>query len=282
MRPLDLGETLDAAFTICRSRWRTLVVVMAAVAIPVELASFLVAALTRDGHRTGNGLLTGTGYAGGAGALGAVVVATLAIVGYLLGTVACYRAVTDTYLGRDTSAEASLRFARQRLSPALWLMILLVLGLVAGFLACVVPGVWLSVAWSVAMPVLLVEGRTGTAALSRSMALVRDRWWATFGRLAVAWILLLVISGVISAVLTAPVAGSDSLGALAVQHVVGAISSIITTPFVAAVTALVYFDLRARKEDFDPRAPRPAGGEPAPDGAPGGWLPPVPPDGERP
>ena len=46
---------------------------------------------------------------------GQVVIAMLTLVSYLLGTVACYRAVADTYLGRPTSARASLTFALRRL-----------------------------------------------------------------------------------------------------------------------------------------------------------------------
>jgi hypothetical protein len=280
MRPLDLGETLDAAFGIVRARWRTLAVVTAAIAIPVELLRLLVTALTTDDYVAGSGsVLTGADYGqGGLAVAGAAVVATLAIVGYLLGTVACYRAVTDTYAGRDTSVHASLRFAGERLGAALWLTILVVLGVLAGFLACIVPGVWLGIAWAVAMPVLLVEGRHGADALRRSTALVKDRWWATFGRLFAAWVLASVAGVVVSILLTVPVvavAGDGSFGALAMQHLANALSSMITTPFIAAVTALVYFDLRARKEGFDPTRPR----EDAPGREPGGpWLPPVPPD----
>ena len=54
----------------------------------------------------------------------------LSFLGYLLGTVACYRAIADTYLGRETSARASLRFAGGRLGATLWLTIVLVVGLV--------------------------------------------------------------------------------------------------------------------------------------------------------
>ncbi len=62
-------------------------------------------------------------------------------------------------------------------------------------------------------------------------------------------------------------------------------TSVITTPFMAAVLVLIYFDLRVRKEGFDlellsqgvgvPGAP-PAGGPwTAPGGYPGGgWAPP--------
>lgn len=292
MRPLDLGETLDAAFGIVRSRWRVLAVVMLAVAIPVEVVSFAISAIWLDGSdATSGGLFASPAGedADGSAVAGSALVATLALVGYLLGTVACYRAVTDTYQGRDTTAGASLRFAADHAGPAVWLMLLVVLGVVAGVIACILPGVWLGIAWSVALPVLLVEGVGGTEALKRSMGLVKDRWWATFGRLFVAYVIAFVASAVVSTVLTLPFAAGDedSIGALAAQHVAGALTSLITTPFVAAVTALVYFDLRARKEGFDPHATRgegpPAGGEATPprggDAAPGGgpWLPPVPP-----
>lgn len=277
MRPLSLGETLTVAFGIVRARWRMLALVMAAVAIPVEALSLLVTALTADRYDATGGTLFGASYGGGSGAAGGAIVATLAIVGYLLGTVACYRAVTDIHAGRDTSAAVSLRFARDRLGPALWLSILVIIGLVAGFLVFFVPGVWLAVAWSVALPVLLVEGRSGTAALRRSSELVRGHWWATFGKLFVAYVLALVAADVVAAIVTTPVAlaaGSDSFAALAVGDAATAITSMFTTPFVAAVTALIYFDLRGRREGYDPRAE--AGPEPHPPRE-GGWLPPVPP-----
>jgi hypothetical protein len=76
----------------------------------------------------------------------------------------------------------------------------------------------------------------------------------------------------------------------------GAVASVLTIPFVAAVVAVIYFDLRVRKEGFDlqlmaqrigapPRAvtptPMPWSSQPAP-GFGGGWTPPPPPPGWTP
>jgi hypothetical protein len=296
MRPMNLGETLDASITVVRRSWRTLAAVMIVVALPIQVLDVVIVSATTDSYEVGSAALStggsgsGTTYGDeGAYVAGQVLTMVLSVVGYLLGTVACYRAIVDSHLGVSTSAEASLRFAGRRLSAALWLGILLFLALVGAFLAFIIPGIWLAVAWSVAFPVMLVEGRLGTAALGRSFALVKGHWWATFGRLAVAYILVSVVTAVATLLLVAPavaIIDDTSFAALVLEHVADFLVSLATTPFIAAVTTFVYFDLRARKEGFDPAqlAPRPP--EPAepppPAPPPTRWEPPVAPEPRRP
>jgi hypothetical protein len=101
---------------------------------------------------------------------------------------------------------------------------------------------------------MLVEGRGGMAALRRSWHLVKGRWWATCGRLVVASILVSVVAGIVTVVPLAATGGvfdDTSFAALLVEHAAKFAVSLITTPFIAAVTTLVYFDLRVRKEGFD-------------------------------
>jgi hypothetical protein len=130
----------------------------------------------------------------------------------------------------------------------------LALGLLLGFLALFLPGIWLTIAWTVAYPVMLVEGTGGYAALRRSFKLVETRWWATFGRIAVAYILVGVVTTVATLLFLAPTGwfvDDTSFGALLLEHAGNLVVSLVTTPFIAAVTTLVYFDLRVRKEGFD-------------------------------
>jgi hypothetical protein len=261
MRPLNLGETLDASIKIVRARWRVLAIVMVVVALPIQLLDLLIITSTTDVYEAGSGWATSdsgttkTSYSDeGVFIAGQVVIGLLGIVGYLVGTVACYRAIADTYLGHETSAAESLRFAARRIGSTMWLMIVLGVGLIAAFLALIIPAIWLSVAWSVAIPVMLVEGQGGVGALKRSFRLVQDRWWATFGRLAVAYILVMVVTAIATfAVLLPAVALVDdtSFGALVLEHLGNFLVSLVTTPFIAAVTTLIYFDLRIRKEGFD-------------------------------
>jgi hypothetical protein len=259
MRPLNLGETLDASIKIVRSRWRTLATVMVVIALPIQVANIIIIKLTTDVYQIGTSFSstadTATTYSDeGAYVAGQTAMIALSILGYLLGIVACYRAVADTYLGRETSARASLRYAGNRLGATLWLTIVLVLGLLAGFLALFLPGIWLYIAWAVVYPVMLVEGTGGVGALKRSFTLVQTRWWATAGRMVVTFILVGVVTVVAGVVFLAPTElfiDDTSFGALILEHTANLVVSLVTTPFVAAVTTLVYFDLRVRKEGFD-------------------------------
>ncbi|MET0604682.1 MAG: glycerophosphoryl diester phosphodiesterase membrane domain-containing protein [Baekduia sp.] len=282
MRPLNLGETLDASIKIVRSRWRTLATVMLVIALPIQLANIIIIKLTTDVYQVGTSFSsaadTATTYSNeDVYVAGQTAIIALGFLGYLLGIVACYRAIADTYLGRETSARASLRYAGDRLGATLWLTIVLGIGLLAGFLAFLVPGVWLYIAWAVAYPVMLVEGTGGVAALKRSFTLTQTRWWATAGRMIVTFILVGVVTVAAALLFLAPTElflKDTSFGALILEHVANLVVSLVTTPFVAAVTTLVYFDLRVRKEGFDPALlaegqGRPvAFGPPAPPSAP--------------
>jgi hypothetical protein len=322
MRPLNLGETLDASIKIVRARWKTLAMVMIVIALPLEIANVLIISSTTNVYQVGSTFsasgTTKTTYSdSGAYAAGQVAILALTFLSYLIGNVACYRAISDTYLGRPTSARASLSFAASRMGATLWLTILLVIGLILAFVALFLPFIWLLIAWSVALPVMLVEGRGGPSALGRSFKLVEGRWWATAGRFVVAYILVFVVTGVVGAAfgaLSGVLVSDTSTGALILEHVVNFLVSLVVTPFVAAVTTLVYFDLRVRKEGFDlallaermggaPAAgpapdrdafgypaspappsyapPTPGGGFGAPQ-APGSWAPPVAPDPQPP
>src|SRR4051812_38359580 len=176
MRPLNLGETLDASIKIVRARWKTLAMVMVVIALPLEIADVLIISSTTDVYQAGTSFSategTKTTYSdSGAYAAGQVAVIALTFLSYLLGTVACYRAVSDTYLNRPTSARESLSYAAGRLGATLWLTIVFAVGILAGFVALILPGIWLSIAWSVAFPVMLVEGVGGVGALKRSFRL---------------------------------------------------------------------------------------------------------------
>jgi hypothetical protein len=214
------------------------------------------------------------------------------IVSSALAQAACLKSVSDTYLGTETDWVASLRFGFRRLGSLLWLTLIHGVIVLLGFAACIAPGVWLYVAWSVAVPVLLIEGTRGFGALRRSFNLVRRRWWPTAGILLLANILATAVAAGIG-LLALPLlfAGRDNEFVYDLANgVFGAVASVLTIPFTAAVVAVIYFDLRVRKEGFDlqlmaQRIGAPAGSvsptlmpwsQPVP-GAGGGWVPPPPP-----
>ena len=76
-------------------------------------------------------------------------------------------------MGRPVDPAASLRFGLRRFGSVLWVSLLAGLGIVVGLLLLSCPAIYLAVAWSVAVPVLLGEnlrGRGGAEALARARA----------------------------------------------------------------------------------------------------------------
>ena len=154
---------------------------------------------------------------------------TLSLVLMSLASAACFRAVSGVYLGERPTVGDSLRFAMSRLLPVIVLSFLYVLALIPAFIALIIPGIWLAVAWSVSFPALLSEGIGPVAALGRSFRLVKGRWWPVFGALLVMYLLVAVISGI--------------LGALGAATLIAAVDSeVVAAVFVTIVNIALVAD----------------------------------------
>lgn len=277
LRPLGIGETLDVAIKVYRSRFWDLIKIVALVIVPVQIVSALVTfsvipedarnfKFDPDTFQRGDSVpflepatLTGFG-----------IVILLIVLSSQLATGASLKSIGDAYLGRRAKWAESLSFAASRLGSIVWISAIaffgaLVPGLVAtalgflhsGFLVillAVVPVVvWLFVSWAIAIPALLVEDIRGTRALGRSFKLVSKRWWKVAITLLLSYILTGIVGnifGLVFGVVVPAASGSDFAGILATL-VGDSIGRILTTPFVAATLIVLYFDLRVRKEGFD-------------------------------
>jgi hypothetical protein len=255
LRPLSVGEILDAAIKIYRARFATLVKVVFVVVAPVQVVSAIVQISVPSESITSTDQFGNTEF--DAAALIGTLVALFgtAVLGWLAGqlaTATSLKVVSDAYLNEERDWTDSLRFAKDHLLSLVWLAFLIGLLGILGFLACVIPGVYFYVAWSVAVPVLLLENERGFKAMRRSRQLVKGFWWRVFGCLIVAAILGSVVAGVFQGVLVGFTFNSDSeLVRVIAAAIAGIASSVLVTPFSAAVNAVLYFDLRVRKEGFD-------------------------------
>ncbi len=258
LRPLGIGETIDVALKIYRARFTVLIKAVTVMLAPV----FVLSAVIRISVGTGDGILAVPTQPGAtpefdtdrlwAFVAGGLVIGILAFLAAQIATGACFKAVSGAYLDEETDWRGSLRFAASRFGSLLWLSVLLFVFLVPALLACIVPGAYLYVAWSVAAPVLLLEGVKGRKALKRSRALVKGRFWQTLSTV----VLMGILSAIVQSVFVGIFAGLASVGgnevASAIAEAIGqTASSALTTPLTAAVLTVMYFDLRVRKEGFD-------------------------------
>ena len=147
--------------------------------------------------------------------------------------------------------------------------------LVLGFLALVVV-IWaFSTKISLAAPAIVLEEHGVLAGVRRSFALTKGvAFWRVFG----ITLLAAVIAGIAGSLLAAPfsaigyviqkMAGQDAesgaIGVTFTSHLGALLSGAITTPFVAAVTGLLYIDRRMRLEALDVVLLREAQTNPAP------------------
>lgn len=112
---------------------------------------------------------------------------------------------------------------------------------------------------SLAPMAIVLERRSVTAAITRSVALARPQFWRIFGIRLLASIVAVVVAGALSVPfdivgqLMSAGGGPEarSLLQLTIVTIGQAIGQIITTPFTAGVVALLYVDARIRAEAFD-------------------------------
>jgi len=312
LRPLRVGEVLDAAIKVYTRNARELFKTVLVVLVPFEILAAIVLASEVSGTTLSNGkFLFATQSDLTSYTVSSLVLTLLVVLVVLLANAACFKAVSDTYLGEAPNWRQSLAFAFRRLGSVLWLSIVTFVVLVLAIIALVLPGIYLAVAFSVALPVLLVEGTGGFKALRRSLALTRGRWWATLGTILVAAVLIAVVQlvvglilGLIGGLVFPHATGGSPVARVILQRVLDTFGRMISIPFFAACVTVIYYDLRVRKEGYDLQllaegigraapssgaAPEPAapsgdhgagvGSEPAERGRSGGSIPPPAPSG---
>lgn len=155
---------------------------------------------------------------------------------------------------------------------------------VLAFIAWIPLAVWVYVLFSLATPTIVLERAGVRAALGRSRRLVLGSWWRVFGILALALLITILIQAVLSAPFSivqqvfffsdVPAGGGASidnaLGTLFIGQVIATAGTIVAgtvaQPFSAGVPALLYTDLRMRREGLDMQLQSAAGIAPTPPG----------------
>lgn len=314
LRPLAIGEIIDAGVKIYQRHWRVLFAIAATVIVPIHLLSFgLNLYAIRQAESFGFGDLDTSGavdfdlsdfYSFIAVAF---IAGIIGIVALLVVNAATLRAVADGYMGLKPDRSSSLSLALRRLGTLVGnslLQGLAVAGVLAIpfvilafalavddggagsgiafavlFLAAFLVIAWLFISWTVAVPAIVVEQAGAAKALGRSMRLIRGRWWPVFGVIVLVTIIRWVIGGVAGiAVGVVVFAAPESFVLSAIVDTIQTIAiDIVLLPFAAAITAVLYFDLRVRKEGFDLELLARSVGSTLPDLPPpttGGWSPP--------
>ena len=183
------------------------------------------------------------------GVLGGVLVAAspgLAALALLVDLVAItlftgmvVQLVADIQDGRrDATARQLLGAAAPVLGQLILVGVVAAVGIIAGFLLLVLPGLILITIWSVAAPVVVLENPGVFAALGRSRLLVRGNGLRVFAVI----LALVVFVGAAGNLIDAAAASAGTGAGIVARVIVGVLSA----PLSALGAAVLYFELRTR------------------------------------
>ena len=248
IRPQAVGSLVEDGFMVLGRCYRSLLPLAAATSALGYLATWIIArSALVDGSFVEDRIVKAPAGSGAWAEYGSSV-ATIALL------VVMYLVITAVLLPATIPAVAGYRITRVPWSSAARVVgPALAVGVLmrrdrrrsdSSCSCCPASGSWSATAWPkrCSSP----RGIGGYAALRRSKSLVAGRWWATFGLLVVVSLMTGLVSLVPLRIAEAGVSSPETI--ILLDNLVGFLATTITAPYVAAVTAALYIDLRARKE----------------------------------
>ena len=278
LRPLSLGELLDRTFSLFRSRF-WLFAGIAAVSSAVNLVMNVVQLIVQHFSRHNVSAVTLI-----VSSVTTLLVLAVYFLAYSITQAATIHAMSEVYLGRETTIGGSLRATAGRwyvyAAIALWqwwsfvwVPILLifpgaifaalvpsmaVLGgllIFAGIFGGLVFGLVMYLRNSLAIQATVVEVLKVRKSMRRSKDLASGAKWRIFVIGLLSFALYLVVlamqSPLLYLILMAARKGSEAIGAQAGLMAISFLGSTVISPVVLIGLSLVYFDQRVRKEAFD-------------------------------
>lgn len=282
LRPLGVGDIVDRVFGLYRQRP---LLYLTIAAIPYLLLVLIVALLTAGFAASAlvaiAPLLAGDidpanvrveRFAPMIGTLivFAIAVGVAAIAVSLVQSASLVAAMAERYLGRDTTVgEALRRGLRKTLDlfvmgflafaafVGLWVGLAVLMAVtrewwivLVGVCFGLVASVYLAASWMVSPAVAILEDAGPVAALQRSWSLSTGSRWRILGLILLLFVLQLVLSSLLSFVLLASF-NTDQVFQVVLQQAVNIVATIAWAPVYWGTFAILYYDLRVRREAFD-------------------------------
>jgi hypothetical protein len=282
LRPLGVGDIVDRVFGIYRQRPLLFIVVAAIPQLLLYLFIGVLVVTFAGGTIAGlaelvSGQIDPESFRFerlaplvGTFLLFALVVGIAAIGVSLMQSASLVEAVAARYMGREITAGAALRAGLRAIGrllvmgvlaflafAALWIGLVIFMALVPqwwafllGILGGLVASVFLAASWMVAPAVVILENAGPVTALRRSWSLSTGNRWRILGLILLLIVIEIVLSSLLSTLLVAAVA-ADQVVRFLVQQGVNLLASIAWAPVYWGTFAVLYYDLRVRREALD-------------------------------
>jgi hypothetical protein len=259
LRPMTLGEVLDRTFTLYRQNFLLFAGIAALPYLLLLIFNFGALVMGLGGIKAGAATAPDLQSPGMMGKyfLGVFVGAFLSLMMIGIAQAATIFAVSELYLGRQTTVRDSYSATKGRIWKVLAVIIMTFLAATIGLFFLIVPGVYLWCRLAVSVPATIVEKDSPVGAMERSMELTRGYG----GQMFLLLLLVVVIQSVVGGVLALPgtiytmmamiAKHQPSAPVLAYNYIAQYLSEVLVGPIGAISASLMYYNLRVRKEGFD-------------------------------
>ncbi|MDQ3014240.1 MAG: hypothetical protein M3Q73_00025 [bacterium] len=180
-------------------------------------------------------------------AIGALILVIISSLSYIALTIAVSKnGVVEGDVVGAYSASVNL------LIPNIWMSLISMCAVIGGFVLLFVPGFYLALAISLGIFVLIVENKRGLDALAQSWHYVRGYWGHIFGKLfffGVAMILISIAVGIVAAIATLPLLGSDQKNDMIFDIVSQILQGLVLGPLGTIYLYLIYQGMRKIKPE---------------------------------
>lgn len=143
----------------------------------------------------------------------------------------------DTLEKGQANLQTSFNYTLTKLLSLLAVSIITGILIIVGLIAFIIPGIILAIMFSLVVPTIMIENKGALESLSRSRLLVSHRWLKTFGLLLLLYIIIGIVSALVS-VISTPFGIASAL--------VSSILAAFIQPILPIGLTLYYYSMNAR------------------------------------
>ena len=173
-------------------------------------------------------------------ASGWVLLSLLGFVLQMWGTAALITFVAHPH--QPISINEAFNRNTRRLWPLIWTTLLVAVVVILGLIALIIPGIYLAVAFSFVTFSIVLEDKKGLAALRASRALIKDHWWAVFGRFLALGVII-VLAFIVLSIIVGLFTGIASPAGQVAVNATSLVGAIFVTPFSLLYSFAIYSSL---------------------------------------
>ncbi len=247
IKELGVGGTLDQTFAILKDHFVKIMTVVGVLYISVNLILGLITVAFTPTFEPGASPREIIEASGGNGPILGILILVSALLNLFIAPLtnaALVQTIAHLYLDKDISVGEAFRLGLRRYGPIIWTSILYSFLVFLGFLCFIIPGIYLSLRWALALDVVILEEKSGSAALKRSSELMLSNRSRHYNTIFLVFLVVFIIQFSLGFV-----SGLVPVGALrvVVQTIIFGLSMAL------GATALVvfYFSCRCRADNFD-------------------------------